>query len=141
MTTRHLSIRVADDLVERLDAEGARWGRSRSEVAKTLIEEGLRMRRHPRIMFRDGPAGRRPGLVHGPDVWEVARIVREIPERGDAAIQKTVELSGLSEREIEAVIRYYAEFRDEIDRWIDLVDEEARVAEAEWRRERALLQR
>jgi hypothetical protein len=29
------------------------------------------MNAHPGIVCRDGPAGRRPGVVGGPDVWEV----------------------------------------------------------------------
>jgi hypothetical protein len=37
--------------------------------------------------------------------------------------------------------RYYAAYRDEIDAWIQRVDDEAERAEAAWRREQALLTR
>jgi hypothetical protein len=42
-------------------------------VAEHLIEEGLRTEEFPGIAFRQGPTGRRVGLVGGPDVWEIAR--------------------------------------------------------------------
>lgn len=40
------------------------------------------MDRHPEIVFRDGPAGRRAGLWRGPDVWPVVALARSVPERG-----------------------------------------------------------
>ncbi len=59
MASKRASIRLGDDLVERLDEESRRTGRSRSEVAETLLEEGLRMEAHSGIRFRSGPFGRR----------------------------------------------------------------------------------
>ena len=38
-------------------------------------------------------------------------------------------------------LRYYAEYRDEIEAWIRMVDEEAERAEAVWRCEQELLAR
>ena len=67
MASRHLSVRLPEDALDHLDAESRRSGASRSELAKTLIEEGLRMREHPGVVFRPGPAGRRAALADGPD--------------------------------------------------------------------------
>lgn len=44
------------------------------------------MGEYSRIDFRSGPAGRRPGLVGGPDVWEVVAVYRSFSD-----VQRTAE--------------------------------------------------
>jgi hypothetical protein len=138
MPSQHLSIRIETDALERLDAESRRSGRSRSEVAKSLIEEGLRMQQHPGIVFRPGPSGRRPGLAGGPDVWEVIRVFLGVAAGSDP-VRQTVDLTGLAPDQVRAAVRYYAEYRDEILAWIERVDELAASAEKIWRQEQELL--
>ena len=95
------------------------------------------MERHPGIVFRSGPAGRRAGLMSGPDVWEVVRAAV-----GDEKTREHVaEETGLTPEQVGVALRYYAEYRDEIGAWIRMVDEEAERAEAEWRVEQQLLTR
>jgi len=139
VTTRPLSIRVDPELVARLDRVSRDEGMNRSELAKTLMEEGLRMAEHPGIIFRPGPAGRRPALVGGPDVWEVIRLFLQLDEKGEAAIARAAKLANLSPHEVRVAVRYYVAHRDEIDEWIRIVDEEAQRLEAAWQREQALL--
>lgn len=133
--SRHLSVRLNVETLEQLEAQSRQMGQPVSRVVKTLLDEGLRMQQHPGIVFRSGPAGRRPGLAHGPDVWEVARVFREVRGEGRDAVQRTAELTGLTPEQINTVVRYYAAYQDEIDAWIRRVDEEAERAEATWRRE------
>lgn len=140
MPSRHLTLRLDPDTFARLDTQSQRTGQPRSELARTLLEEGLRMQAHPGIVFRSGPAGRRPGLAGGPDVWEVARVLRGVGAKGDEAVAHTAELTGLSPAQVRAAVRYYAEYPREIDDWLRRVDEEADQAEAAWRREQDLLQ-
>ena len=130
MPSRHLSIRIDPESFERLERESRRMRLSRSELARTLLEEGLRMEAHPGIVFRDGPTGRRPGLAGGPDIWEVARVYREV--EGPDRIRETADLTGLLHQQIRAAASYYSEFQDEIDDWIAMVDEVAERAEAVW---------
>ena len=141
MASRHFSIRLEDEAFQRLEAESRRSGRTRSEVAKSVLDEGLRMREHPGIVFRPGPAGRRPGLAGGPDIWEVARVLRGVAERTDDVVPETVDLTGLHRTQVEVALRYYADYRDEIDDWIARLDEIAERAEAAWLREQELLHR
>ncbi len=141
MPTKHLSLRLESETFDRLDQQSRRAGQSRSGLAKMLLEEGLRMDVHPGIMFRWGPAGRRPGLADGPDVWEVARVFRGLESAGEDIVRQSVELTGLTPQQIKTAIRYYADFREEIDDWIDRVDEEADRLEAAWRREQDILKR
>lgn len=53
------------------------------------------MEAHPGIIFRAGPAGRRPDLAGGPDIWEVARAFRNVAGSGERALLETAELAAL----------------------------------------------
>jgi hypothetical protein len=123
--SEHLSVRVPEEVRRRLDETAAGSpGETRSSLALRLIDEGLRMQRHPGIVFRPGPAGRRPAVYGGPDVWEIARLLRDIP-RGPRAIERVVELMGLPRHQVETAARYYRDFGVEVDAWIELVDKTA----------------
>lgn len=141
VASRHLTIRLDEDILERLDAESRRAGTSRSQLARDLLDEGLRTQAHPGIVFRSGPAGRRAGLTLGPDVWEVARVFLHVDASGDALLEQTAALTGLAVQQVQVALRYYAEFPQEIDTWISRVDDEATQAEESWLREQALVQR
>lgn len=111
---------------------------SKSRLAQRYIDEGMRMDEHPGIVFRDGPTGRRAGLAGGPDVWEVMHVVRA-NGGGDRGRRAALEWGGLSDRQIRAAVRYYGDYREEVDERIRRNIEEADEAEAAWRREQAAL--
>lgn len=138
--SRHLSVRVSDDLFEQLEAQSRRSGQSRSVVAKRLLDEGLRMEQHPGIVFRSGPGGRRAGLMGGPDVWEVVGALRGAGGGADS-LARVGERTGLTAEQIGTALRYYADYTDEVADWIRRVEEEAERAEARWRRGQTLLGR
>ena len=132
MTGERFTIELDGAALERLDALRDEDGCSRSEAARTLIEEGLRMAKHPGIVFRPGPAGRRASLADGPDVWQVAyAFVRDDPP-GEPAIAGAMEWTGQPRRRVLAALRYYLEYGDEIREWIRRNDEEADRGYAEW---------
>jgi hypothetical protein len=79
-------IRIAESTLATLRERSKRRGEPLSRLAQRYIEEGLRTDDHPGIVFRDGPAGRRAGLVGGPDVWEVIGALRSVPESGEARV-------------------------------------------------------
>ena len=110
-------------------------------MAERLIDEGLRMEAHPMVVFRDGPSGRRPVLVGGPEVADVIGAI----VGGDVAAgerrSRAAELLGTSEALVDAALAYYADYTDEVD---GLIAERVRMAdEAEslWRRQRQLLEK
>ncbi len=78
------------------------------------------MDEYSRIDFRSGPAGRRPGLVGGPDVWEVVAVYRSFSD-----VQRTAEWLDQPPTAIETALRYYDEHRGEIDDWISRNEEAA----------------
>ena len=80
---------------------------------------------HPGIVFRGGPGGRRPGLAGGPDVWEVVRVLRDVSGTDEERIRQTSELTELPVHSVRSAARYYRDYPEEIDGWIDAVDWEA----------------
>lgn len=130
---RQFSARLDAAVVDRLERRGARSGLNRSRLAERYIDEGVRMDDHPGIVFRDGPTGRRAGLVAGPDVWEVIGALRSTGLEGEEAIRVTAEWSGLSVRQVRDAIGYYSEYPSEVDERIRLNEEEADLAERRWR--------
>ncbi len=90
-------------------------GLSLSSAANRLVDEGLRTTEHPGITFREGPTGRRAGLVGGPDVWEVVRVLRSAraaePELDENALVSLVaENAGLQRRLLRTALRYWAAY-------------------------------
>ena len=143
MTDGELSITLGGDTLDRLDEHGCEEGESREEAAARLVEEGLRMAKYPWVFFRTEPAGRRPVLMGGPDVWMVARLFREQPLDSEEAMERAADhavslLSSVPRHMMLAAIRYYVEYHDEIDEWLRILDEESEQAKAEWLRKREL---
>lgn len=97
------------------------------------------MDEHPGVVFKDGPGGRRAALAFGPDVWEVVKVLRELDERGDAAIGAAAELLALSPAKVRVAMRYYADYQAEIDAEIEDADRVSIEAEQAWQVERRLL--
>ncbi len=120
--------------LERLGAGARRRGEPRARAAERLIDEGLRMEDHPGIVFRDGPAGRRAALAAGPDVWEVIETVKGTGLGGEQAIAAAAEWGALTPAQVRAAVRYYGDFRVEIDARIDLNAAEAERQQAAWER-------
>lgn len=130
------SLRLSARLRERLDANAHRRGDSSSRLAAELIDEGLRMREHPGIVFRGGPAGRRATLAAGPDAWELVETLRGTGRSGEEAITAVAEWGGLPVAQVRTAIAYYADHREEIDTWIEQNRSEAQTARESWERGR-----
>ncbi len=133
------AIRIEADTLRALRERSAQSGEPIVRLAQRYIDEGLRLERHPGIVFRTGPAGRRAVIVGGPDVWEVVAAARGAPESGEELVTVLAERIGVPIERIRTAIRYYAEYPDEVDRFIAMVDEEGLRHEQALERERQLL--
>ena len=134
-----LSIRMPEDTRDQLEAAAEVRGETRSALMQRYIEEGLRADRHPGIVFRPGPAGRRPGLAGAPDVWEIVRVVRNVGASGEAVIEQAAAWLGLSTTQVRIATDYYADYPAEIDTWLARVDAQAAQAEESFLRRQDLL--
>src|SRR5271169_6915699 len=111
-----LSIRFTPSLLARLRQRArAMTGASAAGLAQRLIDEGLRMADHPGVIFKDGPSGRRAALAYGPDIWEVVKFLREVDERGPAALDAAAEAFAIDVNRVTVAVSYYGDYGDEID--------------------------
>ncbi len=112
---RPTSFRLPDQLLDRLDDEAASRAISVTALVATLLDEGLKTSRFPGLVYRDGPAGRRAGLVGGPDIWEIIRDVKQTPGKGQLRVRHLSDELGLREAQIQLALNFYAAFPEEID--------------------------
>lgn len=124
--------RVAEHLKRR--ASGA--GVSQTELVQRYVEEGLRSDEHPLIYFREGEAGRRPVLLGSRlGVADVIATIRQ----NDNSVDDAAEYLEVPADQVEAALRYYADFKDEVDAWAERVGAIAERERARWERGRAAL--
>jgi hypothetical protein len=125
----NVSVRLDDRLAERLRLRARAAGESLSDRLRRYAEEGTRRDEHPAITFRDGPTGRRAGLIGGPDVWEIAMWIDDLGTTQDPAAELAAD--GVATRaQIDAALAYRAAYPDEIQARIDLHRSDTQAAEA-----------
>lgn len=116
----NVSVRLDDGLADRLRMRARAAGETLSDRLRRYAEEGARHDEHPLITFRDGPTGRRAGLLGGPDVWEVAMWVEDLAGTEADPVGALVEEGVVTRPEIDAVLRYRSAYPDEVSARIDL---------------------
>lgn len=138
-------MRFDDDVLERLGRYvQAHPGTSTSSVANLFVDEALRSYEHPGVVFRPGPTGRRAALAGGPDVWEVIGALKALREENpsladDELRDALTEVTGLSTDHVNAALRYYVGYPDEIDQRIAANEAEATREHALWVSQQNLL--
>jgi hypothetical protein len=125
----NVSVRLDEALAERLRLRARAAGENLSDRLRRYAEEGVRREEHPLIAFRDGPAGRRAGLLGGPDVWEVAMWLDDLAADPDP-LAALVEESALTRPQIDAALRYRAAYPEEIAARMELHRRETAAAES-----------
>ena len=125
----NVSVRLDDGLAERLRVRARAAGETLSDRLRRYADEGARRDEHPLITFRDGPTGRRAGLISGPDVWEVALWLDDLGSVVDPAAELASD-GVVTRPQIDAALAYRATYPDEIQARIDLHRSETATAEA-----------
>mgnify|MGYP000524710068 CR=1 FL=1 len=130
------SFRLASSLVEALQERARARGESANALAERLIDEGLRREEHPLIVFRDGAAGRRAAIMGTRlDVWQVIDTVRASSD----SVAETAAYFEIPEVWVQAAVRYYAAFPDEVDRFAERVAAASEREHELWRRQQAVI--
>ena len=119
------SFRLSSDLLGRLEQEAASTGSTVTALVSGLLDEGLKTRRFPGIVYRDGPAGRRAGVVHGPDVWELVRAVRYGEGDGEQRLERVAGELAIPVSQLRLAVDFYVAFPEEID---DRISDDKRAA-------------
>jgi uncharacterized protein (DUF433 family) len=113
-----LSLRVPEQMVERLDRFARRLGNgmTRTKASVMLLEEALREVEFAGIEYRDSPIGRQPYMKgSGLAVWEVIMIAR--PREMNA--ERIAQDYPYPVENIRAALNFYEAYRDEIDQAIE----------------------
>ena len=113
MKTIVKSIRLDKKTLNQIDEMAASSKETFSSFTSELIEEAIKMRRCPGIMFDDGPAGRRARIQGtGLEVWEVIQGYQSLNNNFNA-LKKA--FHWLTENQLLAVIGYAKAYPDEIN--------------------------
>ena len=115
---RAVSLPISEDIAERLRAEGEASGLPPPVLAASLIDEGLKARQFPGIVYMDGTAGRRASLTGGPDVWQVIRALREVPADEYDPVDTVCIESDLHSRQVNLAVQFHEAYPDEIEQMI-----------------------
>jgi uncharacterized protein (DUF433 family) len=130
------SFRLASSLVEALRQRAEERGVSANALAERLIDEGLRREQHPLVVFRDGAAGRRAAILGTRlDVWQVIVTLRA----SSNSVPETAAYFEIPEAWVQAAVRYYAAYTDEVTRFAERVGLAAEREHELWQRQQAVL--
>ena len=133
------SFRLPAELLRRIDEEAADRRTTVTSLVTMLLDEGLKTRRFPGIVYRDGPAGRRAGVVGGPDVWEIIRALKHAPSKGEKRILWVAQELAAPPSLIRLAADFYSAYPAEVDERISHDDRSAnRVRELTARRDSLL---
>lgn len=118
-------LRLPEELQRAIQYEADTRGHSWSAMTAELLDEAIRMRRVPGIVFVDGATGHR-GVIAGTglDVWEVIATWKDLGKDDDALKQA---YSWLSPIQLRSVLSYYQLYPQEIDARLE--------REAQWSKE------
>jgi uncharacterized protein (DUF433 family) len=110
------SLRLPEATVREIERVSRERGEDFSATAKDLLEEALKMRRCPGIIFTQGISGRRARVAGtGIEVWEVISQCKRL-EGDEKQLKET--FHWLTPGQIKGALGYYALYSDEIDELI-----------------------
>lgn len=118
MKTVQKSLRIPNQVAKAIEDLAEVEGQDFSATTVGLLDEAVKMRRCPGIIFADGPTGRRARIAGtGLDVWEVITTYQSLG-RDPKRLRRAY--SWLSEAQLRAALGYYTAYPEEIDRRIAL---------------------
>jgi len=131
-----VAFRFDSGVIEHLRRRAAELNAPQTQLAERYIEEGLREDEHPVVHFREGAAGRRPALLGSRlDVADVIATIRQ----NDNSVAEAAEYLQIPVDQVEAALRYYADFKTEVDAWLAHVEAIAERERDRWRRRQEAL--
>lgn len=113
-----LSLRVPDELIERIDRFARQLGNgiTRSRASVLLIDEALREEDFALVEFRNSQVGRQPYIKDsGMAVWEFILVAR----RFGMSAEKTADYLEYPLEWVKAAFNYYEAYREEIDQALE----------------------
>ncbi len=115
------TMRVERRTLRAVEEEARRYGVPLRTLAERMVEEGVKMRRHPGIVLMERGRGVRDAVLAGRprlSVWMIVQVVRANKTRGGA--ERWLPLDGAS---IDRAMAYAKDYPDEIEQAINENDE------------------
>ena len=102
-----------------------------------LLNESLRIEKHPFVRFITGASGKREAHILG-SRWKVRQIIVTLQgEKGQ--LDSVIKGFDLTEHQVRAAVSYYADFTDEIDADIERDSVDAEQQRVRWEREQSVI--
>ena len=123
------SLRLPPETMSEIERMAKESGQDFTNITKELLEEAIKMRRCPGVLFAEGTGGRRARVAGtGIEVWEVIATLKSL-KNDLKRLRKTYHW--LSNEQIKAALGYYTAYPREIERLIQENEgwDEARVAD------------
>jgi len=115
------SLRLPPETLKEIEQMAKETGQDFSNVTKDLLQEAIKMRRCPGILFVEGINGRRARVAGtGIEVWEVIAAHKSMKEDFNR-LQKAYHW--LSAEQLKAALGYYKIYPQEIDRLVERNEE------------------
>ena len=131
------SFRLSASTSQLLDHRVGESGESRNAMVDRLLNESLRIEKHPFIRFITGASGKREAHIVGTR-WKVRQIIVTLKgEKGQ--LDSVVKGFDLTELQVRAAVSYYADFSDEIDADIERESVDAEQQRVRWEREQSVI--
>ena len=135
-TKQSIAFRFDPITVQRLRQRAQETNAAQTALAERYIEEGMRRDEHPLISFRDNETGRRPALLGTRlDIADVITTIRQ----NDNSIQEAADYLEIPVEYVDACLRYYADYKDEIDTSIEQAHTVAWRERERWQRRQQAL--
>lgn len=115
MSRTTTSLRLDDELRQRLQRAASAEGISLNALVERMLHEALAMDEHPAIIFETGPSGRRAVVKGAPDVWEIMSTWRYLEGTEAERITSLIEDYDLKRWQVEAALNYTAAYPEEIN--------------------------
>lgn len=136
VTKKSIAFRFDPRTVARLQRRAKEARTAQTALAERYIEEGLRQDEHPLIHFREGEAGRRAALLGSR--LSVADVITTI-RQNESSVEQAADYLEIPVEQVEAALRYYADYKDEVDEWIERAHTVAERERERWERRQAAL--
>jgi len=111
------SLRLPPEIMKEIEQMAKETGQDFSNVTKDLLQEAIKMRRCPGILFAEGTSGRRARVAGtGIEVWEMIGTYKSV-KQDLKRLQKAYHW--LSREQLRAALGYYMAYPQEIDQLIE----------------------
>ncbi len=116
MASVQKSMRFPEEMVREIQGIAEQSGKDFSTITKELLEEAIKMRLCPGIVFTEGVSARRARIAGtGIEVWELIANYKSV---GEDLERMHIIYHWLTELQLRAALGYYRAYPEEIDHLI-----------------------